>query len=66
MDRCVEGSCRGAACYAMRRKAHQGVRGVNHPSVALPRIAGVARYTPTEEGEKGNRYVEDYLTKADG
>ena len=52
------GSCRGVACYA-RTSAQSAAMsdencGVNHPSVALPRIAGVARYAPTEEGKVGN------------
>ena len=47
-----DGVRRGAACYALRRKAHRGVRGVNHHSVALPRIAGVARYAPTGDWER--------------
>ncbi len=67
---------RGAACYALRRKAQHGSRGdylvfcrgvacyarnsvrnacrrrgVNHHSAPLVRIAGVARYAPTEEGK---------------
>ena len=48
--RAAYGVRRGAACYALRLTAHRCVRGVNHHSVALPRVAGVARYAPTEEG----------------
>ena len=52
-----KGSCRGVACYtrtsAQRAAGVDNIRGVNHPSVALPRIAGVARYAPTEEGKTG-------------
>ena len=67
--RAAYGVRRGAACYALRRKAHRGVRGVNHHSVALPRVAGVARYAlrrkaqrSTTTGihgrhEKGERYA---------
>ena len=56
-----KGSCRGVACYtrtsAQRAAGVDNIRGVNHHSVALPRIAGVARYAPTEEGKTVN--VED-------
>ena len=52
-----KGSCRGVACYtrtsAQRAAGVDNIRGVNHHSVALPRIAGVARYAPTEEGKTG-------------
>ncbi len=44
--------CRGVACYA-RNSVRNACRrrGVNHHSAPLVRIAGVARYTPTEEGK---------------
>ena len=52
------GSRRGVACYA-RTSAQSAALfnencGVNHPSVALPRVAGVACYAPTEEGKTLN------------
>ena len=58
-----KGSCRGVACYtrtsAQRAAGVDNIRGVNHPSVALPRIAGVARYAPTEEGKTGKEEKPD-------
>ena len=44
--------CRGVACYA-RNSVRNACRrrGVNHHSAPLVRIAGVARYAPTEEGK---------------
>ena len=51
-----EGACRGVACYARTSAQRAALSdencGVNHHSVALPRIAGVARYAPTEEGKE--------------
>ena len=58
-----KGSCRGVACYtrtsAQRAALSDENCGVNHHSVALPRIAGVARYAPTEEGKTGKEEKPD-------
>ena len=68
MDRCVEGFCRGAACYALRRKARIGERGnvervSEHSSLCVGPV-GAQHATPC--AARRNLVIEDYLTKADG
>ena len=63
-------SCRGVACYArnsaQRAAYFSSVCSVNHHGAPKARVAGVARYAPTEEGKRLSRWViEDYLGKAD-